>query len=244
MRLKSWMTLLLALFGPVFVTTECVAGSLQVSTTTLDVSAPASATSLQLRNTGTRTVDVQLRIFNWAQAASADQLEPTRAVVASPPFASIAPGQQFTVRIVRTDRRPVRSEESYRLLIDELPAPRTSGGMGVNFAVRYSIPVFFGPSAPSAPNLIWRAEAAAGHVKLSASNSGSHRVRLASLTMRSATGANIAERKGLVGYVLGGSSMTWSIPLTKGRPAQGPWTLTADADGGSIHAVIAPASAP
>lgn len=216
----------------------CSAGSLNISTTTLDVVSPAAATSLQLGNSGTDAVDVQIRVFRWVQASGLEELQPTEAVVASPPFASIKPGQEFTVRIVHAAGGLAAPEESYRLLIDELPSARASSGLGVNFAVRYSIPVFFGAANRRASNLAWKSNVSGHHVVLTATNTGNRRVRLASLKLRTANGGTVAGRDGLVGYVLGGASMTWTLPLAKAGLTQGSWTLVADSDSGPIHAAI------
>ena len=62
------------------------------------------------------------------------------------------PNTDYTVRIVRTKKEPVAKEESYRLLIDELPAAAGSQGAAVNIALRYSIPVFFTVAATRLPN--------------------------------------------------------------------------------------------
>ena len=97
------------------------AGSLQVSTTTLEVAAPGAATSMVLRNSGAEALNAQIRIMKWSQTDGVEQLTATQDVVASPPFAAIGPGRDYTVRVVRVGQRPVQQEESYRLLIDELP---------------------------------------------------------------------------------------------------------------------------
>jgi fimbrial chaperone protein len=55
----------------------------------------------------------------------------------------VAPGTDYTVRIVRTAKGPVAGEESYRLLIDQLPEPKDRKANQVSLVIRHSIPVFF-----------------------------------------------------------------------------------------------------
>ena len=119
------------------------AASLQVAPVLVEVPAPGATATLKLRNEGNRPLDAQIRIFKWTQVDGADSLTPTNDVAASPPLASLRPNTDYTVRVVRTKKEPVAKEESYRLLIDELPSAAGSQGTAVNIALRYSMPVFF-----------------------------------------------------------------------------------------------------
>jgi fimbrial chaperone protein len=65
--------------------------------------------------------------------------------VASPPAAKLAPKSNYVVRVVRVTKRPVSGEESYRVLIDQLPEGAQQKGNAVNLLVRYSIPVSSAP---------------------------------------------------------------------------------------------------
>ena len=99
------------------------AASLRVAPTTISLVAPDAASVLSLRNDDKRPINVQIRVFRWTQVDGVDRLEPARDVVASPPAARLAGGAATTVRIVRVSKAPVSGEESYRLLVDELPDP-------------------------------------------------------------------------------------------------------------------------
>lgn len=214
-------------------------GSLQISTTTLEVAAPGMATSMQLHNTGSTPINVQIRAYEWSQAEGAEQLSDTDRLVASPPFATIAPGRESTVRIVRTSVRPDRPEDSFRLLVDELPAGRTNEGLGIRFTVRYSLPVFFSSATSRPAALAWKAAAVRGEVRLTAINGGERRTRLAGLRVIGADGSTIAERPGLVGYVLGRSSMSWSLLASHAAAIRQTVVLHASTDSGPINVPIA-----
>ena len=219
--------------------TPSLAGSLQVSTVTLDVASPGAATAIGLRNSGSEPFNAQLRVFKWTQKSGAEELTSTDEVVVSPPFAAIEPGREYTVRVVRVARAPLQEEASYRLLIDELPkAGANQAAIGVKFAVRYSIPVFFGPVAQAPASLAWRAEAGHGQLRLTATNAGKKRVRLAKLKLEEPGGNSMIHQDGLVGYVLAGSTMSWTFPLPKGRTLSGPALLVAESDRGQINARI------
>lgn len=213
-------------------------GSLQISTTTLDVAAPGMATSMQLRNTGPAPITVQIRAYEWAQAAGSERLSETNRIIASPPFANIAPGHEFTVRVVRTTARADHVEDSFRLLVDEVPTRPTSDRLGIRFAVRYSLPVFFSPAGARSSPLTWKASASRDEIRLTAVNNGARRSRLSALRLVGADGRTVAERPGLFGYVLGNSSMSWSFRASKHDAARSDMTLQASTENGPIHVPI------
>lgn len=214
----------------------CSAGSLQVSTVTLDVASPGAATSLTLRNHGAKPANAQIRVLKWSQKDGLEQLIPADDVVASPPFAAVEPGREATIRVVRVAREPAHIEESYRLLIDELPTSEPAAKFGVNFAVRHSIPVFFGPTARTPATLIWRAEADHGRLRLIATNPGNKRVRLSALRLAGPDAGGSFRQEGLVGYVLSGSSMSWTFPYPGRRHQLESLSIMADSDNGPINA--------
>jgi fimbrial chaperone protein len=193
---------------------------------------------MQLRNLGARPVNVQLRIFRWLQVEGKDAFVETRDVVVSPPFATLPPNGEQVLRIIRTSKQPLQGEESYRLLVDQLPDPvRKTGASAVDFVVRYSIPVFFGKAAPAIVPLDWSVEKHAGGLRLTAINPSERRVRVSDLRLSNETGQNLSFFKGLAGYVLAHSAMTWTIPVSASMAARpgGRITISAMDDQGPVN---------
>jgi fimbrial chaperone protein len=213
------------------------AASLQVTPLLVEVAAPGATSTLTLRNQGTQSVNGQIRVFRWTQANGQDVLEPTDAVVASPPMASLAGRVDYSVRIVRTSRQPIAQEEAYRLLIDELPdaSKRRSGTIAI--VLRQSIPVFFTPQERGAPKLAWSVQHGGGKVTVTAKNTGDRRVRISRLQVGAGKNA-VSFGKGLVGYALAGSTMSWTRPAPAGFGG-GPVKISAHSDNGPINATVA-----
>ncbi len=211
------------------------ATSLRVSPILLDVRAPGAAATVTLRNDEARPLDVQIRVFRWTQVQGKDVLEPTTDVVASPPMAALAPQAEYVVRVVRVTKRPMAAEESYRLVVDELPNPAERRNGTVTFVLRYSIPVFFGAGKVADASVAWTARRSGNAYVVSATNSGGKRLRVSNLTLNDAHGA-LQPREGLVGYVLPGATMTW--PVRSGRRLEGQAKLAADTETGPINATI------
>jgi len=110
------------------------------------------------------------------------------------------------------------SEESYRLLIDELPSPIApgSGSTGVQLLLRASVPAFF--SAKEAkPDMHWRVWSDGGKMHVSATNKGTHHLKLTDFTVEGASGATRIVATGSRAYVLPGSTL--SFESAEGAPS-------------------------
>ncbi|CAN7626102.1 molecular chaperone [Phyllobacterium sp. LjRoot231] len=211
--------------------------SLRVSPTSLEMIAPGSAGVLTLTNEAKRPINVQIRVFRWTQVDGVEQLEPTNDVVVSPPSTTLAGAKEYAVRVVRVTKTPVAGEESYRVLVDELPDPSRKRAGTVALVVRYSIPVFFKQEDASPPKVAWGIVRSKGTLMLTAHNAGDTRLRLADVQLSQA-GRVLGNRKGLVGYVLGESSMQW--PIGPGKSVSpGPAALKAQSDFGPLDADVA-----
>lgn len=145
MLLKSFSALafaLLALGTTLPFTGPAMAGEFTVSPTSMKVQAPMQTAELTVA-TGNRSNAVgQVRVMRWTKSGGRDVLSSTRQVVASPPVLRMAANRETTIRLVRTSKAPVRGQECYRVLVDQLPQ---SGGNGaqVAFTIRHSVPLCF-----------------------------------------------------------------------------------------------------
>ncbi len=193
------------------------AAQLQVRPVGIQLTAPAAASKLVLTNRGRTPISAQVRIFQWTQKSGRDALVRTRAVVASPPLLKMRPGREHIVRVVRLSKAPVRGEESYRLLVDEIPQAKLKGS-GVIFALRYSIPVFFTAPDATPPRVSWSASARRGRLVLTASNAGQRHDKISRLRVV-VNGHTRTLFRGLAGYVLGGTGRVWTTKLPARRGA-------------------------
>lgn len=218
--------------------TSALAGGLEVSPTTLQLGAQQNAEGITLSNVGGAPIQAQVRVFAWNQKDREDLLAPTTELTVSPPMLQIAPGGKQLLRVIRTSAAPSEgTEKSYRLIIDELPpmeiapdSPQTETAApkgkskaqaGVAFLMRYSLPVFVGNSTNplEASQLVWTLDKSTNPWMLKVENRGSTRAQVADVRGLQADGAPTTLAQGLVGYVLAGQSMQWSIqppqPITK-----------------------------
>ena len=223
----------MALLGLAATVAPATAAQLHVRPVGIQLTAPAKASKLVLTNRGRTPISAQVRIFRWTQRNGRDVLSRTRDVVASPPLLKMRPGRENIVRIVRLSRAPVRGEESYRLLVDEIPRKKTHGS-GVTFALRYSIPVFFTAPDATPAKVSWSAGVRGGRLWLRARNSGQRHDKISKLRVV-LNGRSHTISAGLAGYVLGGAAHAWQTPLRvrkgasiiiKGQGINGPFSAT------------------
>ncbi len=231
MKLRTHL-LTLVLAGLALTNGGAWASGLQVSPVSLSLQARQNADGLWLSNTGDGIVHAQVRVYRWTQQGGEEQLTPSRALVVSPPMLQLAIGDRQLIRVIRVGAPPSgadAAEEAYRVSIDELPID-TQGKKGLQFVLHYSVPVFVEPvgTAGVAPQLQWQLQRDGDHAQLQVANTGSGHAQLAEVSYVDAAGHRIELSGGLLGYVLPGATMHWTVKQA----------ATAFAGGGIIEAKI------
>src|ERR1700674_1645340 len=229
-RAKSYLRSITGLLaGSLLLSTSVMAASLSMAPIRVDVIAPGNSSNVTVTNSGAAPVNVQVRIFRWGAKDGQDDYAETENVVVTPPLTTVAPGANFTVRIIRQADVPIQGEEAYRLVVDEIPDANRVRNVGVTVAVRYAVPVFFLAAEATQPQVSWSIQKARGGKRLLvAINNGDKHLRLSALRIGKTMLA-----AGLAGYVLGHGSRAWPLPTNAGV---GP--ITADSDAGPVNAVL------
>jgi fimbrial chaperone protein len=195
---------------------DASASGLQIAPTSLEMAAAGPAQALWLTNTGDHELRAQVRAYKWSQTAGKDALEPTQALVASPPMLTVAPGGRQLVRVIWTGQETATGERTWRLLVDELPL-EAAKGTGVQYVLRYSVPVFVGVSGT--PSLKWSGTPSHDGLELTVSNSGTAHAQIRDMSLVQPGAAPLPIVPGLLGYVLPGATMHWTIALPSGANA-------------------------
>jgi len=215
------------------------AAGLQVEPTSVTITERSE--EIWLVNTGDAPLQAQVRVYRWVQDAEGERLEPTQDLLASPPMAQLAPDGRRLVRLVTTGAKSC--EDTFRLAIDELPAPRTETA-GLRYVMHYSVPVFVAPKRCEAiaPQLSWRIETQGAAARLVVNNGGTMHAQLADLTFIDGNGQRTPLTPGLLGYVLAGAQMGFALAPSAETFALG-GTIEALVNGTRIEQQIAPSSA-
>jgi fimbrial chaperone protein len=215
------------------------ADALRIEPVLLEVYAPNAAATLTLRNEGDADVSMQIRVFKWTQVNGVETLQPSTEVVASPPLTTLPSKSDYVARIVRLSRQPLHGEESFRILVDQLPRSDGKSARQVNLVIRQSIPVFFSQKPEASAAVTWSLARDGAQLRLVAQNRGDRRMRLAGVKLRDAGGRMISLGNGLVGYVLSGATMSWTLADPSRRfGSAGPVQLDLQTDKGPVHEVV------
>ncbi|AJP59389.1 hypothetical protein UC34_03690 [Pandoraea vervacti] len=207
---------------------SATAAVLQVSPVRIEFASAQHAQALQVSNSGTRSLDAQVRIVRWSQEGGKDRFDPVDDLVASPAILQVSPGQTRVVRLVRLHPAPSNQQLSYRVFVDELPTSKITSGAGIKVLMRYSIPLFVEPAsaktgtgAPGTPGEVPPTDLSQvqsqlvagpdGKSSLLVSNSSAHAIRISDLVTSGPSGGQQSLVNGLVGYVLPGQQMAWPI---------------------------------
>jgi fimbrial chaperone protein len=212
------------------------AASLIISPTSVERVAPDRAAVFHLRNQVSRPIGIEVRVLRWSNEGGVEQLKPTNDVVVSPPSVRLPPNGNRVVSVVRVSKEPLRSQETYRVVIDELPDPTDSTSGAESVAVQHVLPVLFRTPDTSASEVDWRLARSHGWLMLVVENNGARRLRLSDVKLTQG-GAVIARRDGFVGYVLPGLTRQWRVGRQDSYSG-GLVTLSAKSNGSAIDAEV------
>ncbi len=177
---------------------------------------------LTLRNTSDQPLRFQLSVFAWDQDPQGElQLAPTTDIVFFPPLLSLASGEQRRVRIGAVTP-PGTAEKTYRLFVEELPAPAgspPSAGGEVKVLTRLGIPIFLQPAQPVFGGRIENLVVREGRIAFVLRNTGS--VHFVANVMR-LSGYDAGGNKMLEGtlegwYVLAGGLRRFHLAVPKDK---------------------------
>ena len=213
-----------------------LAASLQVAPISVAFSPQEKAKEIWLTNTSERPIRAQTRVLIWSQVVGQDQVNPTRDLVASPSITEIKAGEQQLIRIIRIAPQNTAVEQTYRLLIDELPSSgQADAQTGLQLLLQYSIPVFIQLTDSIAMRngltLLNQVNFQYQNQQLIVKNNAKSHIRISELSYINPNGERIPLINGLVGYALAGQSMRWDIPESKKILPNGKFEARINSDG-------------
>ena len=196
---------ILVLWGLDFAIPTAQAQGLSVAPTTVEFLPRQLAASLIVTNKSSEVTTMQVRVVAWTQNAAGDQLAPTAALSVSPPIFDVPGGSAQLVRLILRVP-PNTKEDSYRLLINQLPV---AGEPGMHLALAFSVPVFAKARAEGGADLEFHI--APSGDRLVAINHGARRERMLRPMLIWPSG-KMAMNTGRNYYVLAGSEQEWPLP--------------------------------
>jgi fimbrial chaperone protein len=190
---------------------------LQVAPILIELNTQQPAAQMWLSNTSDQPLQAQVRLYHWQQTDGNDILTPTQDLVASPPMLHIPSKTTSLVRIIKISEKantPSLSEQSYRMIINEIPRRSSKQTKFIDFAAQYSVPVFFydESQAQLSPDLSFSIIQNGQQAVLKVSNKGTMHAKLSAVSLTDHKGKTTVITPGLLGYVLPNNTMTWNMP--------------------------------
>jgi fimbrial chaperone protein len=199
--------------------------------------------TLTLRNPASEAITVQARPYLWNQNGNEDPLNPTEAMLVSPPMATIQAGESQIIRVAMRQVSAGR-ETTYRLLLDQLPGPSPQKGIAI--LLRLSIPVFVESDAHASPRFDFHVEHHRdGKSFLVVSNSGQCHDSIRDIRLKGSDGTTWKVAVPGLPYVLVGSERRWPIiPEGTSHELPGEFSLNAQTDAGVVTRQLTVTEAP
>ena len=213
--------------SPATAATE-LGASLSIAPLRVEIESDATGATVYLSNSSARELAVQTRLFGWSQNAGEDVFAPSSELTVSPSISMIPPRETQIVRILRKSGSSA-GEKRFRLVVDQLPDPKSADGGRAETRIRFTVPVFVDRDTAGSPALAWRL----ADDKLEVVNSGGATARIVSLAVKTASGTDVTVGQNVLRYVHGNSTIAW--PIGKGC-SLGAVTISAQIDGQTVDA--------
>ena len=171
---------------------------------------------ITINNEDTKPVNFQIKLYRWFQDAQGqDQYEESNDLVYFPQIMSVEPDQKKLIRV--GIKRPAETvEQTYRLFIEELPAPASDtpakAGAFVAVLIRFGVPIFLTPTGAVAAPIFSNFSMGKDVFNFVVTNSGNRHVRYQEMTLTSGV-ETLGKADGW--YVLAGARREFAIPVKK-----------------------------
>ncbi len=188
-----------------------LAGTLRIAPVRVEVAPKKQFCSLSLSNDGAEPAIVQIRGYGWSRDDDGnDLLDQANGPAVNPSIVTIPTGETRLIRCSLPNKAgPV--EESYRLVMDELPGANPAPGT-IRTLLRISIPVFRAPVG-AAPAMGWSVEKGhGGATRLTLVNRGNRHAQILAVILRPEASRAEPVRLARGFYLLAGGRVALPLP--------------------------------
>lgn len=186
-------------------------GSIQLTPVRVNLSQAAKVQIVTVHNTGAEETVMQVTLNKWALDGDDYTFVRSQELVITPSTFSLQPGMQQIVRIGLRGNAPENIEDSYRLVIEEVPPPAVAGESGTRMIVRHDLPVFIAPIDEVVASLDMEILCLAEGAQLNVTNIGNVHVQLRNVSLRdSAIGDSVGSWDEFE-YMLPAARKSWAL---------------------------------
>lgn len=192
-----------------------MAGEWRISPTRLDLDRESRNGELTVRNEGDERVNLQVKAVEWTQDQEGkDRYSDTAELIFFPKMLSLVKNDEKVIR-AGVSAMPVAREKTYRLMVQEIPAPRKTATPTVAIALKFSLPVFVKPVREDIKGAIEKFELTHGTLSALVKNSGNVHFKIAAFEVsgKNAKGERTFTKTVEGWYLLSGASRTYTVKL-------------------------------
>lgn len=189
-----------------------VAGSFEITPTSIELAAPRAPGSVTVVNTGTSSVRFQVKAFEWSQNERGLMvLVASHDLVVYPQLFTIPPGGRQSLRVASLVAGRDR-ELSYRIMVQELPSDEPARGT-ITLLTQMGVPVFVAPTTRRESSDVHVA-VSGGKAAVAVVNRGTLHVRVDKVHVVGLSGGRtVFERAATGWYILPGDRQLYDVEL-------------------------------
>jgi fimbrial chaperone protein len=236
---NRWKSRMLGLVLAAIATTPLRAGTFSVSPVRIEISLKRPYMNFQVLNQSDESTLIQVHVVKWDVRDNQDVYAQTDEFLLNPPIFTLGPQQKQFIRLGLLKPLSEAGENTYRLILEEVPRPLPTGSTGLRTVLRISIPIFYNAGKATQPQVSWQVDITTQGLQIKAFNQGSVHVQIKSLEIVPDATEGTPLRITRSEYILPGQYRTWLIHDERIKAAVR-LKLVAVTDSGEFHAVLEP----
>jgi fimbrial chaperone protein len=194
------------------------------------------AVAVTVTNDSDEEVVMQADLYSWKQKPDgSDDLVLTEDLVLTPPILKLAPRARQVVRLARLTPPPAGEQQTYRMVMREVPEARTGSQLQLQVALAFSLPVFISPPGVKRDLQCGLERVAADTVRAVCTNSGNAYAQIRALELLDGRGVKVAARE-TGGYLLPSIKRAFDLKAAEGKIPAGGMKLQVALDDGTLQA--------
>ncbi|GBC85427.1 hypothetical protein HRbin11_01876 [bacterium HR11] len=191
------------------------AGAWRVTPIRVELDARTRSATVTVLNEGDEPLHLQMKAFEWVQDEKGnDQYKETDDLIFFPKIMEVGPND---ARILRVGLKApaVARERTYRLFLEEIPAPRKAEGAQVAIAVRFGLPIFVKPIKEEAKGVLDSVTLSDGQLSVVVRNVGNAHFFIESVSVQGKdAGGQVVYDQNVSGwYLLSGAVRTYTVKV-------------------------------
>ncbi|MCS7311676.1 MAG: fimbria/pilus periplasmic chaperone [Acidobacteria bacterium] len=190
-------------------------GAWRVTPIRVELDARTRSATVTVLNEGDEPLYLQMKTFEWTQDAEGnDQYKETDDLIFFPKIMEVPPNDARLLR-VGLKAPAVAKERTYRLFLEEIPAPRKAEGAQVAIAVRFGLPIFVKPVKEEAEGVLENVTLSNGQLNVAIRNMGNTHFFVESISVqgKDANGQAIYTQDVQGWYLLSGAARTFTVKV-------------------------------